>query len=73
MTVVGRAHLLDDIIGNIETFDPNYYQKATLTYFLGENDALLVVSAKLEILDVLKKTHMMGFTNTNLLTPIMFI
>ena len=39
-TVVGRAHLLDDIIGNIETFDPNYYQKATLTYFLGENDAL---------------------------------
>jgi m7GpppX diphosphatase len=38
-TVVGRAHLLDDIINNLELQD-DFYKRKTLTYILRENDGL---------------------------------
>ena len=38
--VVGRAHLLDDVIDNI-TMDSAYYQKKTLNFVLRENNKLL--------------------------------
>ncbi|BDA50605.1 m7GpppX diphosphatase [Coccomyxa sp. Obi] len=37
---VGKAHLLNDIIDNIEIM-PDYYARRTLTYVLGERDPLL--------------------------------
>eukprot|EP00898_Chlorokybus_atmophyticus_P004783 jgi/Chlat1/5305/Chrsp35S05246 len=36
----GKAHLLDDVISNIELL-PDYYQRCTLTYSLGQQDPLL--------------------------------
>lgn len=39
--VVGRAHLLDDIIDNLSTIDPAYYQKKTLNFILREKNNLL--------------------------------
>ena len=36
---VGKAHLLADVIGNIELV-PNYYERATLSYTLSEGDPL---------------------------------
>lgn len=38
---VGKAHLLDDIIDNLNTIGGDYYQRRTLTYTLGANDALM--------------------------------
>lgn len=38
---VGKAHLLDDIIDNLANVSSDYYQKRTLTYSLGANDALM--------------------------------
>ena len=38
--VVGRAHLLQDIIDNIEHFDSNYYQKRTLQFNISEKNKL---------------------------------
>jgi m7GpppX diphosphatase len=38
--LVGQAHLLDDVIDNIEHIDPAYYAKKTMTYTLGTNHAL---------------------------------
>eukprot|EP00884_Botryococcus_braunii_P020463 jgi/Botrbrau1/70/Bobra.0022s0062.1 len=38
---VGKAHLLDDIIDNLSTIDGEYYAQRTLTFSLGENEALL--------------------------------
>ena len=37
---VGRAHLLDDVIDNIETVDPNFYEKKTLYYALSVTEEL---------------------------------
>ena len=39
-TCVGEAHLLHDIIANIETFDPDYYQKSTLSFTVSESSLL---------------------------------
>lgn len=38
--LVGQAHLLDDVIDNIETFGSDYYQKKTLHYTLGSQHPL---------------------------------
>ncbi|KAG1669567.1 hypothetical protein FOA52_006340 [Chlamydomonas sp. UWO 241] len=38
-SAVGKAHLLDDIIENIE-FRPDYYQQRTLSFVVGVNDEL---------------------------------
>jgi m7GpppX diphosphatase len=38
--LVGQAHLLDDVIDNIETFGSDYYQKKTLHYTLGSEHPL---------------------------------
>ena len=37
--VAGRAHLLDDVIDNLDLFD-DFYQRKTMTYVLRENDNL---------------------------------
>ena len=34
---VGDAHLLRDIIANIETFDPEFYQKCRLSFTVSES------------------------------------
>jgi m7GpppX diphosphatase len=39
-SVVGRAHLLQDIIDNIENFDSNYYAKKTLQFNISEKNKL---------------------------------
>jgi m7GpppX diphosphatase len=39
--VIARAHLLDDVIGNLE-IAPDYYQRVSLTGILGETDPLYV-------------------------------
>ncbi|XP_045462066.1 m7GpppX diphosphatase [Harmonia axyridis] len=49
--LVERAHLLSSVINNIELL-PDYYQKATLSYVVRENDALF---EKLEEKDILRK------------------
>jgi m7GpppX diphosphatase len=38
--VVGHAHLLEDVIDNIEHISPRYYQDCTLTYSLRKEDML---------------------------------
>lgn len=38
--VVGRAHLLQDIIDNIENFDSHYYAKKTLRYIISDKNLL---------------------------------
>ena len=38
--IVGRAHLLQDIIENIENFDSNYYAKRTLHFHISEQNKL---------------------------------
>mmetsp|Transcript_13046 Transcript_13046/g.47640 ORF Transcript_13046/g.47640 Transcript_13046/m.47640 type:complete len:307 (-) Transcript_13046:221-1141(-) len=43
--LAGRAHLLDDIIENIQTF-PDYYQKRTLFFEMNKNHALVDKLAK---------------------------
>ena len=40
-SMVGRAHLLDDVIDNLENIDGAYYQKRTMNYVLKESDGLL--------------------------------
>ncbi|CAL8465012.1 g4547 [Coccomyxa elongata] len=42
---VGKAHLLNDIIDNIEIM-PDYYARRTLTFVLGERDPLLQAFCK---------------------------
>eukprot|EP00794_Sanderia_malayensis_P016883 gene16883-18589_t len=37
----GRAHLLDEVIDNIENIDSDYYKKRTLPFVLGNRDPLL--------------------------------
>ena len=39
-TSVGQAHLLHDVISNIETIDPGYYQKCVLSFTAGESGPL---------------------------------
>ena len=39
-SVVGRAHLLQDVIDNIENFDRNYYAKKTLQFNIREKNKL---------------------------------
>jgi m7GpppX diphosphatase len=39
-SVIGRAHLLQDIIDNIENFDSNFYAKKTLQFNLSEKNKL---------------------------------
>ena len=39
--MIGRAHLLDDVIDNLENIDGAYYQKRTMNYVLKESDRLL--------------------------------
>lgn len=39
-SVIGRAHLLQDVIDNIENFDGNYYAKRTLHFQISENNSL---------------------------------
>ncbi|CAG8489367.1 12408_t:CDS:2 [Ambispora gerdemannii] len=46
--VVGKAHLLDTIIDNIANIANDYYQKATLTYVIGENEALFEPLTKID-------------------------
>lgn len=43
--VSGQAHLLDTIINNIELY-PEYYQKATIPFVIGENHKLAVAFDK---------------------------
>lgn len=43
--LVGQAHLLQDVIENIE-LNPNYYQQKTLYFNLKANDALLPLLTK---------------------------
>ena len=38
---IGKAHFLSDIIDNIENVDGDYYQKKTLSVFIGTQDPLL--------------------------------
>ena len=38
--LAGRAHLLDDIIDNVEIIDNHYYQKRTMTFVLKDSDPL---------------------------------
>lgn len=42
---VGAAHLLNDIIDNVENIDPNYYQRRTLTIVLGKEHDLFLKHA----------------------------
>ena len=35
-TLIGQAHLLEEIIDNIENIDPCYYQKKTLSFVVKE-------------------------------------
>ena len=37
---VGQAHLLDEIIDNIESIDGEYYKRRTLFYILGSDHGL---------------------------------
>ena len=37
---VGEAHLLADVISNIETIDPEYYQKCSLSFTVTESSLL---------------------------------
>ena len=37
-TAVGKAHLLDDIIDNIELFGSDFYQRKTLQLVVGEHE-----------------------------------
>ena len=39
-TMVGRAHLLDDVIDNIENIGKHYYQKRTLSFVLKDTHSL---------------------------------
>ena len=39
-TMVGRAHLLDDVIDNIENIDKHYYQKRTMSFVLKDTHSL---------------------------------
>ena len=38
--MVGRAHLLDDVIDNIENIDKHYYQKRTMSFVLKDTHSL---------------------------------
>ena len=38
--LIGQAHLLNDVIDNIENIDPHYYQKRTLTCVVMETSPL---------------------------------
>ncbi|PVV00255.1 hypothetical protein BB560_005368 [Smittium megazygosporum] len=38
--ISGRAHILDQVIDNIENISPNYYQKATLPVVFGQKNKL---------------------------------
>lgn len=44
--LVGQAHLLDDVIDNIELFGSDYYQKKTLHYTLGAQHPLYLAFTK---------------------------
>ncbi|XP_065197824.1 m7GpppX diphosphatase-like [Sycon ciliatum] len=45
-TVVGKAHLLDDVIDNITLIDEHYYQKCAVTYQLQATHPLLALLRK---------------------------
>lgn len=38
--MAGKAVLLDDILDNLRTFGPDYYQRRMLSYVLAEGDEL---------------------------------
>lgn len=38
--IVGRAHLLQEVIDNIENFDSDYYAKRTLQFNISEKNKL---------------------------------
>ena len=42
-SVIGRAHLLQDIIDNIENFDGNYYAKRTLEFTIRDKNKLFTL------------------------------
>ncbi|KAJ1935421.1 hypothetical protein FBU59_005391, partial [Linderina macrospora] len=46
--LAGRAHLLDSVIDNIENIASDYYQKASLSFVLGSDDALWPLLANKE-------------------------
>ena len=39
-TTVGEAHLLDDVVDNIENIDSHFYSKKTLSFSLNESSDL---------------------------------
>ena len=39
--LVGRAHMLDDVIDNIANIHPHYYQKRTIMFVIKETEPLL--------------------------------
>jgi m7GpppX diphosphatase len=39
-TLIGQAHLLDDVIDNIKNIAPDYYQKKTISFCVKESSAL---------------------------------
>lgn len=39
-TVIGQAHLLHDVIDNIENISPDYYQKKTISFCVKESSTL---------------------------------
>jgi hypothetical protein len=39
-TAIGRAHLLSDIIDNLENISGSYYKDRTLSYMIKENHLL---------------------------------
>ena len=43
---LGKAHLLEDVISNIE-MDPQYYQKAKLFYYMGTEHPLFTALSQL--------------------------
>ena len=47
-TLVGEAHLLEEVIDNIEHIDSDFYQKKTLSFCLKDSSPLWLEFAKLQ-------------------------
>ncbi|KAK3250094.1 hypothetical protein CYMTET_8619 [Cymbomonas tetramitiformis] len=60
--VAGRAHLLSDVIDNVENIAEDYYSRRTLTMVLGENDPLVGAFIEAKGMDWLQEGHSMCHT-----------